>query len=112
MSTGTDMEFNAAGENCKLKNFNYRPHGLVVHPDAPWLGSSPDGLIFDPSAQPPFGLLEIKCLYVRNYVHFRYLQLRMAPCLSVKVTCNDYVDTKLTAASERAWTGVTFMFTR
>ena len=26
------------------------------------LGVSPDGLVFDPFAEPPFGLLEIKCL--------------------------------------------------
>jgi hypothetical protein len=27
-----------------------------VHPDAQWLGSSPDGIIFDPSVRPHFGL--------------------------------------------------------
>ena len=36
------------------------PCGLVIHPEMPWLGASPDGLVYDPSATPPFGLVEIK----------------------------------------------------
>ncbi|XDV16008.1 hypothetical protein PO909_015903 [Leuciscus waleckii] len=28
---------------------------------APWLGSSPDGVVFDPTDNPPFGLLGVKC---------------------------------------------------
>jgi len=51
------MEFTAAQEYCKIRNVNYAPCGLIVHPDAPWLGTSPDGLVFDPLAQPPFGLV-------------------------------------------------------
>ncbi|CAI5670376.1 unnamed protein product [Oreochromis niloticus] len=78
VSTGTDVQFNAVGENCKLKNFDYRLHGLVVHPDAHWLGASPDRLSFDPSAQPPLGLVEMKWPYVSNFVHLRYLQLQHA----------------------------------
>ncbi len=33
--------------------------GLVVHPDLPWLGSSPDGLVFENDGSTT--LLEIKC---------------------------------------------------
>ncbi|XP_039670274.1 uncharacterized protein LOC120567383 [Perca fluviatilis] len=76
MRRGADMEFEVAREYCQMKNVNYTPCGLVIHPDAPWLGASPDGLIFDPFAQPPFGLVEIKCPNVKNYVDCKYLQMQ------------------------------------
>lgn len=47
---------------------SFRPCGLVLHPDAPRLGAAPDGLGFDLSAQSAFGLVEIKCPNVKNYV--------------------------------------------
>ncbi|KAK8771472.1 hypothetical protein V5799_025292 [Amblyomma americanum] len=37
--------------------------GLVVDPSCPWLGASPDRLIFDPCETPSHGLLEVKCPY-------------------------------------------------
>uniref|UniRef100_A0A8C4NPZ3 YqaJ viral recombinase domain-containing protein n=1 Tax=Dicentrarchus labrax TaxID=13489 RepID=A0A8C4NPZ3_DICLA len=76
MRRGADMEFEVAREYCRMKNVNYTPCGLVIHPDTPWLGASPDGLIFDPFAQPPFGLVEIKCPNVKNYVDCKYLQMQ------------------------------------
>ena len=36
--------------------------GFFVHPVHSWLAASPDGLVMDPVASPPQGLLEIKCL--------------------------------------------------
>ncbi|XP_049333757.1 uncharacterized protein LOC111190676 [Astyanax mexicanus] len=76
MRRGTELEFEAAKEYCRMKNVNYRSSGLIIHPDAPWLGTSPDGLIYDPHAQPPFGLVEIKCPNVKNYVDCKYLQMQ------------------------------------
>ncbi|XP_077508760.1 uncharacterized protein LOC144120231 [Amblyomma americanum] len=36
--------------------------GLVVDPSCPWLGASPDRLLFDPWCEiPSHGLLEVKC---------------------------------------------------
>ena len=35
--------------------------GLFIHPEYGFLGASPDGLVTDPHAIPPNGLLEIKC---------------------------------------------------
>ena len=32
-----------------------------MNPWAPWLAASPDRKVYDPSRDPPFGLLEIKC---------------------------------------------------
>ncbi|KAH7977801.1 hypothetical protein HPB49_003676 [Dermacentor silvarum] len=36
--------------------------GLLVNPAFPWLGASPDRLVFDPAAS-SYGVLEIKCPY-------------------------------------------------
>ena len=76
IQTGADMEFTAAQEYSKIRNVNYMPCGLIVHPDAPWLGTSPDGLVFNPLAQPPFGLVEIKCPNVTSYVDCKYLNMK------------------------------------
>ena len=35
--------------------------GLCVHPLHSFLGASPDRIVFDPSMNPPHGLLEVKC---------------------------------------------------
>lgn len=39
------------------------PSGLLVDPSCPWLGASPDRLIFDPTEASVHGLLEVKCPY-------------------------------------------------
>lgn len=44
--------------------------GLHVHPVHSWLAASPDGLVTDPAASPPQGLLEIKCLYAADQKGF------------------------------------------
>lgn len=56
-----------------MKNVNYWPCGFVIHPDGPWLGSSPDGLVYDSTESPPFGLLEAKA---KSYVDCSYLKMR------------------------------------
>ncbi|XP_051951627.1 uncharacterized protein LOC127621880 [Xyrauchen texanus] len=75
MKRGLALEPLAIQEYCKAKNTNYWPCGFVVHPDAPWLGSSPDGVVFDPTENPPFGLVEVKCPNVKSYVDCKYLKL-------------------------------------
>ena len=75
MRRGIDMEPVAVTEYCSLKNVNYSPCGFIIHPDAPWLGCSPDGVVFDPSENPPFGLLEIKCPNIKSYVDCPYLKM-------------------------------------
>ncbi|CAB1314609.1 unnamed protein product [Coregonus sp. 'balchen'] len=44
MKRGLEMEAGALKDYAVLKNLNLTKCGLVVHPDAPWLGASPDGL--------------------------------------------------------------------
>lgn len=38
------------------------PCGLVVNPKYSWLGASPDRVVYDPTSDPPYGGLEIKCI--------------------------------------------------
>ncbi|KAG0418304.1 hypothetical protein HPB47_004943 [Ixodes persulcatus] len=37
--------------------------GLLVDPASPWLGASPDRLVFDPTEAVPHGVVEVKCPY-------------------------------------------------
>ncbi|XP_078140703.1 uncharacterized protein LOC144539475 [Centroberyx gerrardi] len=75
MKRGLDMEMEAAIEYAKMKNINYSPCGLVIHPDVPWLASSPGGKVFDPLEHPPFGLVEFKCPNVPNFVDCKYIRM-------------------------------------
>ena len=43
------------------RNVKIRETGLVINPEAFWLGASPDGLIVDANAESNYGLIEIKC---------------------------------------------------
>ena len=36
--------------------------GLVFNPKYSWLGASPYRIVYDPTSNPPFGGLEIKCI--------------------------------------------------
>ncbi|XP_041951961.1 uncharacterized protein LOC121712059 isoform X2 [Alosa sapidissima] len=74
MKRGLALEPVAVEEYSRVKNINYWPCGFVIHPDAPWLGYSPDGLLFDPTENPPFGLVEIKCPNAKSYVDCKYLR--------------------------------------
>lgn len=65
---GAEREFEAAKEYVNCANFNYSPYGLVIHSHCPWLGTSPDGLVYDLTATLTFGLVEIICPNVKIYV--------------------------------------------
>ena len=47
--------------------------GFIIHPDAPHLGASPDGKVYDPLGTPPFGLAEVKSCFVEDLTHVTYL---------------------------------------
>ncbi|XP_076845899.1 uncharacterized protein LOC143491083 isoform X2 [Brachyhypopomus gauderio] len=68
MKRGLEMETGALKDYAVLKNLNLTKCGLVIHPDASWLGASPDGLVYDPLERPSFGLVEIKCPNAQSYV--------------------------------------------
>ncbi|CAI5668247.1 unnamed protein product [Oreochromis niloticus] len=48
MKRGLELEADAIWEYCQIKRVNHYKRGFVVHPDAPWIGASPDRVIFDP----------------------------------------------------------------
>lgn len=75
MKRGLQMEPKAIEEYCCIQEVNHYPCGFIIHPDAPWLGSSPDGLVYDPKANPVFGLVEVKCPNLRSYVDCSYLRV-------------------------------------
>ena len=75
MKRGLDLETGALKDYATLKNTNLRRCGLVVHPDAPWLGASPDGLVYDPLERPSYGLVEIKCPNAQSYIDCKYLRV-------------------------------------
>ncbi|XP_056431624.1 uncharacterized protein LOC130393647 isoform X2 [Gadus chalcogrammus] len=75
MKRGLELEADAVWEYCQIKRVNHYKCGFVVHPDAPWIGASPDGVVFDPLEQPEFGLLEIKCPNISNYIDAPYLKV-------------------------------------
>ncbi|XP_049924428.1 uncharacterized protein LOC126404989 [Epinephelus moara] len=74
MKRGLDLETKALRDYATLKNLNLRKCGLVIHPDAPWLGASPDGLVYDPLERPSFGLVEMKCPNALSYIDCKYLR--------------------------------------
>lgn len=71
-----EMEFEAAVEYRRMKDVNYMPCGLVIHPDALWLGASPDGLTSVQFAQPKLELVEIKYPNMKNSVDCKYLWMQ------------------------------------
>ncbi|XP_051954592.1 uncharacterized protein LOC127624027 [Xyrauchen texanus] len=89
MRRGAEMESEVTVEYSKLRNVNYSPCGLIVHPDAPWIGASPDGVVFDPTEHPQFELVEVKCPKVKNFVDCKYLQMEYG-AISLSKKKNNY----------------------
>ena len=53
--------------NFKLfRNIVTEDTGLLIQPNLPWLGASPDGKVLDQHKIPSQGLLEIKCPYSKR----------------------------------------------
>lgn len=61
MKRGIDLEPEVLQQYSDMCNVNVFPSGFVVHPNASYLGASPDAKVYDPTANPPFGLAEVKC---------------------------------------------------
>ncbi|XP_078341082.1 uncharacterized protein LOC144627572 [Crassostrea virginica] len=63
MRHGFSFEAIAAEAFVKLQdgNVNIYPCGIIVSPYVPWLAATPDRKVYNPTMDPPYGLLEIKC---------------------------------------------------
>ncbi|XP_046841849.1 uncharacterized protein LOC124435961 [Xenia sp. Carnegie-2017] len=92
MKRGIDLESTAAmayANVAKNGSVNLFPSGLIIHPRCPWLGCSPDRLVYDLQAAEsccnPFGLLEIKVVKEgeNDFANVRYL--------SKNVATNDFI---------------------
>ncbi|XP_068576635.1 uncharacterized protein [Cebidichthys violaceus] len=68
-----EMKAEALREYCKHLCVNWSPCGFVVHPNAPWLGALPDGLVYDPKETPSFGLVHFKCTEFRSFIECKFL---------------------------------------
>ncbi|XP_064472412.1 uncharacterized protein LOC135386434 [Ornithodoros turicata] len=63
---GTSNEHNAVLRYIEvLRHIRHHVHvfacGFMVRPDFPWLGSTPDRIVYDPEQTPAHGVLEVKC---------------------------------------------------
>ncbi|XP_061584620.1 uncharacterized protein LOC133449482 [Cololabis saira] len=81
----------ALREYCRHLCVNWSPCGLVVHPDAPWLGAVPDGLVYDPKETKSFGLVHIECVNFQSFSECKFLACRDG-FLQLKLTHPHYWD--------------------
>lgn len=84
-----ELKTEAIREYCRHLCINWSPCGLVVHPNAPWLGALPDGLVYDPNEKPSFGLVHIKCIMLRRFIDCGFLVCRDG-AFQLKKTHPDY----------------------
>ncbi|KAG9261431.1 hypothetical protein AMEX_G5000 [Astyanax mexicanus] len=75
MKRGLELEPEVLTRYAESFKVNVLPCGLVVHPDAPHLGASPDGKVVDPTENPPFGIVEVKCPNVDSIAHVHHVRL-------------------------------------
>ncbi|XP_034543642.1 uncharacterized protein LOC117815809 [Notolabrus celidotus] len=68
-----EIKSEALREYCRLVCVNWSPCGLVVHPNAPWLGALPHGLVYDPKEKPSYGLVHVKCVQFRSFMDCSFL---------------------------------------
>ncbi|KAK0146400.1 putative RNA-directed DNA polymerase from transposon BS [Merluccius polli] len=60
MTRGLQMESEVLTNYAEFMRVNVLSVGFVIPPEAPHLGASPDGRVYDPSESPPYGLVEVK----------------------------------------------------
>ncbi|XP_049340579.1 uncharacterized protein LOC111196789 [Astyanax mexicanus] len=120
MKRGIDLEPEVLQQYSDLCNVNVSPCGFVIHPDTPYLGASPDAKVYDPTADPPFGLAEVKCPNVENITdathikfisgqaklkrtHKYFLQVQGQMAITGLAWCDFITSTKSDLTVERVW---------
>ncbi|XP_054639949.1 uncharacterized protein LOC129186099 isoform X2 [Dunckerocampus dactyliophorus] len=63
----------ALREYCRSICVNWSPCGMVVHPNIPWLGALPHGMVYDPKEDPMFGLVHISCSSLQSFMACPFL---------------------------------------
>ncbi|XP_056260743.1 uncharacterized protein LOC130187303 [Seriola aureovittata] len=79
----------ALREYCQHMCVNWSPCGLVVNPDAPWLGALPDGLVYDPKEIPSFGMVHVKCVSFQSFIDCGFLTYQDG-ALKLRTTSSHY----------------------
>lgn len=92
MKRGIDLEPEVLQQYRDLCNVSVVPSGFVLNPDAPYLGASPDAKVYDPTANPPFGLPEVKCPDVNSITevtHVKFIggQAKLKKITSISGKC-------------------------
>lgn len=72
-TTDEEMKSEALREYCRTLCVNWYPCGMIVHPNCPWLGALPDGLVYDPNENSNFGLVQIKCVNFQSFIDCSFL---------------------------------------
>ncbi|XP_049334766.1 uncharacterized protein LOC111193945 [Astyanax mexicanus] len=75
MRRGLDLEPEILRTYSQMANVTVMPCGLVVHPEAPHLGASPDGRVYDLLETPPFGLVEVKSTTADNIAGVSFIKM-------------------------------------
>ncbi|XP_035985288.1 uncharacterized protein LOC118558824 [Fundulus heteroclitus] len=73
MKRGLDLESDILRQYADFCDVTVTSCGVIIHPDAPHLGATPDGKVFDPSEMPPFGLAEVKTCNVQSVEQVKHL---------------------------------------
>nr|XP_057910410.1 uncharacterized protein LOC131105917 [Doryrhamphus excisus] len=68
-----EVKSQALREYCRSMCVNWSPCGNVVHPNTPWLGALPHGMVYDPKEDPSFGLVHVSCSGLQSFMACRFL---------------------------------------
>lgn len=126
MKRGLQMESEILSSYSEFKRVNVLPVGFVIPPEAPHLGGSPDGRVYDPSESPPFGLVEVKSTtkpdasqvahlnrengYTLRQSHRYYWQVQGQLAVTGLDWCDFVTDTQENFCVERIWRDDEFIF--
>lgn len=75
MKRGQQLEPEVLRRYADTFNVNVYRCGLIIHPVAPHLGASPDGKVVDPTEDPPYGLVEVKCPDIDSITEAKHIAL-------------------------------------
>lgn len=73
MKRGLDLESEILRQYADFCDVSVTPCGVIIHPDAPHLGASPDARVFNPCEIPSFGLAEVKTCNVESVAQVKHL---------------------------------------